>query len=107
MAFTELALANKSPVNEAEYAFDGRTPLQLYDCMIPKLKEYQKYRVCEGTKYLTNLIDNYRYKKEALEAEVKLKKFNSKINQLECENAKLKVEVAHKDNEVSIVDWYL
>ena len=29
------------------------------------------------------------------------------MNQLECENAQLKVEVAHKDNEVSIVDWYL
>ena len=36
-----------------------------------------------------------------------MNRFNLKINQLECENAKLKVEVAHKDNEVSIVDWYL
>ena len=107
LAFTELALANKSPVNEAEYAFDGRTPLQLYDCLIPKLKEYQKYRVCEGTKHLSFLIDNFRYKKEALDAEVKLNEFNSKINQLECENAKLKAEVANKDNELSIVDWYL
>ena len=80
LTLTEIALANKSPVNEAEYAFDGRTPLQLYDSVIPKLKEYQKYKVCEGTKHLTNLIDNYRYKKEALEAELKLKKFNSKMN---------------------------
>ena len=31
----ENAIAQKSPVNEAEYAFDDRTPLSLYDCMIP------------------------------------------------------------------------
>ena len=80
MLLCEIALSNKSPVNEAEYAFDGRTPLQLYDGLIPKLREYQTYRVCEGSKFLTDLMENFRYKKDALEAEIKLKKFNTRIN---------------------------
>lgn len=39
----ESMLAQKSPVNEAEYAFDERTPLILYDCLTPKIKEFRKF----------------------------------------------------------------
>ena len=35
---TEILLAQKSPVFEAEYALDERTPLSLYDCLVPNLK---------------------------------------------------------------------
>jgi len=35
---TELALAQKSPALEAEFALDERTPLGLYDCLVPALK---------------------------------------------------------------------
>ena len=35
---TEILLAQKTPVFEAEYALDERTPLSLYDCLVPKLK---------------------------------------------------------------------
>ena len=63
-------------MNEAEYAFDERTPLQLYDSLIPKLREYQKYRVLDGSTYIAALIENHKYKKEALDAELKLKNIN-------------------------------
>ena len=39
----ESMLAQKSPVNEAEYAWDERTPLILYDCLTPKVKEFRKF----------------------------------------------------------------
>ena len=40
-----MALALKTPVNEAEYAIDDRTALSLYDCLIPKIKEHIKFKV--------------------------------------------------------------
>jgi len=43
MRTVESLLAQKSPVNEAEYAFDERTPLTLYDCLTPKVKEFRKF----------------------------------------------------------------
>ena len=39
---SERALALKSPVMEAEYAFDQRTALSLYDCLIPTLREQRR-----------------------------------------------------------------
>ena len=40
-SFFEKAFMLKSPVMEAEYAHDERTPLSLYDCLIPTLREHR------------------------------------------------------------------
>ena len=38
----EQLYATKTPVMEAEYAFDESTALSLYDCLIPMLKENRR-----------------------------------------------------------------
>ena len=37
----ELTLARKIPCFEAEYGLSESTPLRMYDCLIPKVKEHQ------------------------------------------------------------------
>ena len=58
----------KSPAMEAEYAHDERTPLSLYDCLIPKLREN---RMLYPRKNLTaiELHEDYRAKVEAIKLE--------------------------------------
>ena len=104
---TEVAFAQKTPVNEAEYAFDERTPLLLYDCLLPKLKEHRKFKVLDSVKFVQYLIDDYKNKREALEAELKIKNYHARIYELETENKRLRQEVSQKHNEISVVDWYL
>ena len=41
----EKAYAIRSPVMEAEFAHDDSNPLQLYDCLIPKLREHRELRI--------------------------------------------------------------
>ena len=40
MVEVEIALALKNPTLEAEYQLSDETPLKLYDCLVPKLKEF-------------------------------------------------------------------
>ena len=47
----ERAYAMKSPIMEAEYALDERTPLSLYNCMIPMLKEHRRLYIGEKFKF--------------------------------------------------------
>ena len=43
MIVSEVALAMKNPVLEAEYELsDEAPPLNLFDCILPKLKRYLK-----------------------------------------------------------------
>ena len=41
----EHAFTLKGPALEAEYAFDDRIALKLYDCLIPRLREHQKFKI--------------------------------------------------------------
>ena len=41
----ESAYAQMSPALEAEFAHDERSPLMLYDCLIPRLREHRRLRV--------------------------------------------------------------
>ena len=36
---------------EAEYAIDDRTALQLYDCLIPKIKEHRRFKINRDSKF--------------------------------------------------------
>ena len=63
----EIALAAKSPVNEAEYAFDERSPLILYDCLIPKLKEHRKFKAETSNIHTRGcLVTDYEAKAQVL-----------------------------------------
>ena len=45
MSMLEVALAQKTPVMEAEFAMDDRTSLNLFDCLVPKLREHRRFRI--------------------------------------------------------------
>ena len=39
----ELTLARKIPVFEAEFGLSETTPLRLYDCLVPRIKEHRQH----------------------------------------------------------------
>ena len=43
--------ALKTPICEAENALDERSPLDLYNCLIPKLKEHRRYKVTKDSQF--------------------------------------------------------
>ena len=43
--FLEVALAQKTPVMEAEHAIDDTNPLSAFECLIPKLKEHRRFKL--------------------------------------------------------------
>ena len=70
----QLALANKSPVNEAEYAFDERTPLSLYDSFIPQLREHRKFKF-DTSQFMQEVVDDYQTKAQELAIDREIKEF--------------------------------
>lgn len=47
----QVSLAQKSPIMEAEFALDDRTPLSLFDCLLPMLKEQRRYALQPKAKF--------------------------------------------------------
>ena len=47
IAMLEMAVAQKTPVMEAEHAIDDTNRLCFFDCLIPKLKEKMKLKIKE------------------------------------------------------------
>lgn len=47
----EQALCLRTPVMEAEYAIDDRSPIDFYNCLIPKLREQVRFRVKKDEKF--------------------------------------------------------
>ena len=45
---------------EAEFAHDDRSPLSLYDCLIPQLREHRKFHIRPELYTHVNLIDDIR-----------------------------------------------
>ena len=60
MVETEIRLAQRNPVFEAEYLMrdDPKAPLRLYDCLVPHLKMFHKSRPLyeESHQYIRSLI---------------------------------------------------
>ena len=79
LRYLEACLASKTPINEAEYAFTDQTPLKLYDCIIPSLKEHRKVKV-DPTKSFLYVFDDNQAKAQVLAIKRELKQMNySKI----------------------------
>ena len=57
----ELRLACKSPTLDAEFALDEKTPLILYDCLIPQLKENRRFRITKDSEF--SIADFYTQQK--------------------------------------------
>lgn len=64
----------KTPVNEAEFAFDDRTPLSLYDCALPKLKQHRK-RKFDPRKFLMYALDDNEAKARVVAIERETQQF--------------------------------
>ena len=98
VAMLETALASKSPMLEAENAIDESTALKMYDCLVPHIKEHRRFKILPDS--LFSISDfNAMYKVKKLEATIQ-KEETPKIKE---ENAKLKVQVIHLENELSVV----
>ena len=94
----------RSPTLEVEYAHDERSPLGLYDCLIPKLREHRKLSLPPEIYYSTqNLMDDIRAKQKVLSLELELKQNNLPKYQRKLEKAKKKAHQLKK--ETQIIDW--
>ena len=101
--------ALKLPVYEASHAINEKSPLILYECLIPKIALHtrqmgvycMKCRVKAQESYLQNFplnIDRLRYQNELYE---------SRVPQLEEENKKLKEIVEKQENDLDTVQWFI
>ena len=45
MKTLENMISLKTPICEAEYALEEKSPLDLYNCLIPKLKEHRRFKL--------------------------------------------------------------
>ena len=98
----EILLAQKSPVFEAEYAIEPRTPLRLYDCLVPTLKEHRRFTLKKFEKFS---VEDMVAKKTAQQLDWQLAQMRQPA--LIKENDMLKGRVATLENECSVVKWYL
>ena len=53
----------RSPALEAEFVFDNRSALGLYDCVVPQLKEHRKLEVTQDLIAKTDIVDDLKMKK--------------------------------------------
>ena len=95
----------KTPALEAEYAHDDRSPLQLYDCLIPKLREHRMLQI--RPEYAsTNLINDLKMQKEVFELELKVMKNRGLIPKLrgKIEHYKIRLDqLKHEASEIKSV----
>jgi len=63
---TEVLLAQKTPVFESEYALEESSPLTLYDCLVPALKQHRRLKVKKDSEFS---IEDFKAKKRVLELE--------------------------------------
>ena len=75
----EKAYALRTPVCEVEFAMDERSPLQLYDCLVPKLREHRKLHIPFELYTNKQMIDDLKAKKHITEIESKKHKYNLAI----------------------------
>ena len=100
----EHACAIKSPVMEAEYAHDDTTALSMYDCLIPKLREWRKFRIRPEIKYKEMLVQDMKAHQRVLELEFKLQE--KLLPGLQAENKELKEKVKELEHEAVMVKWF-
>ena len=51
----ERALALKTPVREAEFALDDSSALELYDCLLPLIKEHRRFEIPRNNKKFSRI----------------------------------------------------
>ena len=72
-----------SPVNEAQFAFDERTPLSLYDSVLPRLKEHRKL-IVDTSQFEQAVFDDNKAKAQVLAIEREIEELQT--NKIKEEN---------------------
>lgn len=98
----EQLVAQKTPVMEAEYAIDDRSPLNLYNCLVPKLKELRRFKLGADEKFS---IEDFRAQQAVLAMRMELEK--EQLPKLQDEYRLVCARNAMLENELQIVKWYL
>ena len=63
----EKAYCMKTPVCETEFAMDERSPLQLYDCLVPRLREHRKLHIPFELYTDKQMLEDLKAKKQIME----------------------------------------
>lgn len=98
----EIALAQKTPVMQAEHVIDDRTALNFYDCLVPKIKEHRRFKLQRDAKFsLADFKSQYKVRQLDIELE--------KLRQPKLEEkCRLQAEMIKEyESEVAIVKWYM
>jgi len=87
---------------EAEHAIDDQTPLCMYDCLIPKIKEHRRFRISKDTPFS---IADFKSQQKILEMQQYLEQRSMPRALLEIEAQKKKI--FQLESELAVVQWYL
>ena len=98
----ETSLALKTPVTEAEFAIDERTPLSLYDCLVPRIKEHRRFRITQDSPFS---IADFKAQQTIRQLDYEIEK--KRLPRALEENAILRHKVTQMESECDIVRWYL
>ena len=99
---TESALALKGPVMEAEFAIDERTPLSLYDGLLPQLIENRRFAIKKDEQFS---IRDFTAQQQVLTMQWKVSQ--SRVPGLENENYKLKGQLRASQHELSSIKFWI
>ena len=96
---SELELAQRNPLTEAEYQFfDRHAPLKVFDCYLPVLRKYLKSKTeFKNEHFHKNQLEKRKEDTFFIDVNQRLRK---EIAQLEEENGQLK-------EELSTLNWYI
>ena len=102
MSMLEVALAQKTPVMEAEFAMDDRTSLNLFDCLVPKLREHRRFRIQKDAVFS---IADFKEQVRVKTLQARLEK--QEMPKLKAENATMAARIEQLESELYIVKWYM
>lgn len=100
-------LALKAPVMEASFEISEKSPLVLYDCLIPKIKEheyevYLKCHACKEKRQLLGIIDPTVQAKQ-----LTVQQQYWQMYSLQQDNEELVRFNTQLQQEAEIVQWYI
>ena len=91
-----------SPVLEAEYAHDERNPLNLYDCLVPRLREYRRLKVQPEFQHI-DLVNDIKTREHIREMELQLELVSQP--RIEAERKHLYNKIVHLEHEAELIIW--
>ena len=92
------------PAWEAEYSFEDFTPLRLYDCLTPTVKEQRRLKINKLTDDWI-LQDNNKALLQLRRAEIEKKRAD--YPEVLKDNRYMKAKIQHMEKDMEVIDMYL